>query len=133
MGRVTLTSDKLADAIGRELTIYHEEVNEKLREATRESMADLVRKTRATAPAGKKGTFRKAIAGDFRGLKRGSRNVSATWYVKAPHYRLTHLIVHGHATRDGDRTRANPFLQNALDEVLPEYEKKIEEALTSDK
>lgn len=133
MGRVTITSDKLADAIERELNIYHEDVNEKLREATRESMTDLVRKTRATAPEGKRGAFRKAISGDFRGLKKGSRSVSATWYVKAPHYRLTHLLVHGHATKNGGRTKADPFLKNALDEVLPEYEKKIEEALTSDK
>lgn len=133
MGRITITSDKLADAVAKELTIYHEEVNEKLREVTRQSMADLVRKTRATAPSGKRGAFRKAIAGDFRGLKKGGRKVSATWYVKAPHYRLTHLIVHGHATKNGGRTKSNPFLQNALDQVLPEYEKGIEEALKSDK
>lgn len=133
MGRITITSDKLADAIEQELTIYHEDVNEKLREVTRQSMADLVRKTRATAPEGKRGQFRKAIAGDFRGLKRGNRKVSATWYVKKPHYRLTHLIVKGHATKNGKRTKANPFLSNALDEVLPEYEREIKEVLTNGK
>ena len=133
MGRVTITSDKLADAIEQELTIYHEDVNEKLREVTRRNMADLVRKTRATAPEGKRGEFRKAIAGDFRGLARGSRKVSATWYVKKPHHRLTHLIVKGHATKNGDRTKANPFLQNALDEVLPNYENEIKEALQNGK
>jgi hypothetical protein len=133
MGRITITSDKLADAIEQELTIYHEDVNEKLREVTRKSMADLVRKTRATAPTGKRGLFRKAIAGDFRGLKRGSRKVSATWYVKKPHYRLTHLIVKGHATKNGDRTKADPFLSNALDEVLPEYENEIKEVLANGK
>lgn len=133
MGRVTITSDNLADAIDRELTMYHEEVNEKLREVTRKSMTDLVRKTRATAPEGKRGKFRKAIAGDFRGLKRGNRKVSAMWYVKAPHYRLTHLIVKGHLTKNGDRTKANPFLQDALDEVLPEYENEIKEVLSNGK
>ena len=133
MGRITITSDNLADAIDRELTMYHEEVNEKLRKVTRKSMANLVRKTRATAPEGKRGEFRKAIAGDFRGLKRGSRKVSALWYVKKPHYRLTHLIVKGHLTKNGDRTKANPFLQNALDEVLPEYENEIKEVLKNGK
>lgn len=133
MSRIEITPDKLAEAIDRELTIYHESVTEKLREVTRQSMAELVRKTRATAPEGKRGIFRKAIAGDFRGLKRGSRAVSATWYVKKPHHRLTHLLVHSHPTPHGRPTKADPFLQNALDEVLPEYEKNIEEVLTNGK
>jgi hypothetical protein len=133
MGRVTITSDNLADAIERELTVYHEEVNEKLREVTRKSMTDLVRKTRATAPEGKRGLFRKAIAGDFRGLKRGNRKVSATWYVRKPHHRLTHLLVKSHPTPNGGSTKANPFLQNALDEVLPNYENEIKEALKNGK
>ena len=131
MGRITITSDNLAEAIEKELTIYHEDVNEKLRDVTRRNMAELVRKTRATAPKGKRGQFRKAISGDFSGLARGRRTVSALWYVKKPHYRLTHLIVKGHATKDGNRTKANPFLQDALDEVLPNYEEEIKEVLTN--
>lgn len=125
---VTISADRLAQAIGEELTIYNEEVEEKLREATRETMAELVHTTRATAPKDT-GTFARHIAGDFRGLKRGNRNIHATWYVKAPHYRLTHLLVHGHATVDGGRTKSDPFLKNALDKVLPEYERKVEDAV----
>lgn len=132
MSRLTITPGELADALSRELTIYHEEVEERLRDATRESMAKLVKKTKATAPKGKRGNFRKNIAGDFRGLKKGNRNIKATWYVKAPDYRLTHLLVHGHATKDGDRTKADPFLEKALNEVLPEYEKAVEEAVKND-
>lgn len=128
MGRITLTTDKLAKAVEQELTTYHEDVLEGLRETTRASMADLVRKTRATAP-NRTGTFRRYISGDFRGLARGLHTVRATWYVKAPHYRLTHLLVHGHAKKDGGRVQGDPFLQNALDEVLPEYERAVEEVL----
>ena len=54
------------------------------------------------------------------------------WHVKAPDHRLTHLLVHGHATRNGGRTKADPFLQNALDTVLPEYETAVKEAVQSD-
>lgn len=132
MSRLSLTPDKLVEALQNELTLYGENVEEKLREATRESVSDLVKKTKATAPQGKRGTFRKNIAGDYRSLKKGSRHIKATWYVKAPDYRLTHLLVHGHATKDGGRTKADPFLQNALDEVLPEFERKVEEALKND-
>lgn len=57
---------------------------------------------------------------------------SYVWHVKAPDYRLTHLLVHGHATKDGGRTKGNPFLANALAQVLPEYERKVEEVLRND-
>lgn len=132
MSKVTITPDKLRDAIEEELTLYHKDVDERLRDVTRKSMADLVRKTKATAPVGKRGSFRKNIAGDFRGLKNTRRTINATWYVKAPDYRLTHLLVHGHAKKNGGRTKADPFLQNALDEVLPAYEQAVEEALKND-
>ena len=131
-------ADNFADQMGQVLTVYNEEINEKLREITRESMKKLVKETKATAPKGKrKGQFRKNIAADYQGLKRSARglrgqNVNAIWYVKAPDYRLTHLIVHGHATNDGGRTNANPFLQNAVNKVLPEYEQKVQEALRND-
>lgn len=132
MGKVVITSDKLAKAIEEELTTYHEDVLEKLRDVTRRSMADLVRKTRATAPKST-GAFSRHIAGDFRGLSRGLHTVSAKWYVKAPHYRLTHLLVHGHAKKNGGRVQGDPFLQNALDEVLPAYENEVKEAVKNGK
>ena len=117
------------------LTIYGEEINEKLRVVTTESMKQLVKETRATAPIGRRqGEYRKKIAADYSGTKRSARglrgqNVHATWYVKAPDYRLTHLLVNGHATKDGGRTTPDPFLQNAVDHILPEYERKVEEVL----
>lgn len=128
MGRIKLSGNQLAQAVSEELTIYNEQVEEALTEATREAMADLVRKTRATAPK-RSGAFRKHIAGDFRGLKRGTRNPHALWYVKAPHYRLTHLLVHGHPKRGGGWVDGDPFLHNALSEVLPAYENAVKEAL----
>lgn len=129
---VTITPDKLVEAIEQDLTLYREDVEEKLREATRQSMTNLVKKTKATAPKGKRGTFAKKIAGDFRGLKKGAPHIKATWHVKAPDHRLTHLLVHGHATKDGGRTKADPFLENALNEVLPEFERAVEEAVKHD-
>lgn len=128
MGKITITSDKLTKAIDEELTTYHEEILEKLRTVTRESMADLVRKTRATAP-NRSGAYRRHISGDFHGLAKGLHTVSAKWYVKAPHYRLTHLLVHGHAKQNGGRVKGDPFLAKALAEVLPEYEAAVKEAL----
>ena len=130
-----MANNDLSTQMEQVLTVYNEEVNEKLREITQESMKKLVKETKATAPRGRrKGKYRRSITADYSGTRKSPRglkgqNVNAVWYVKAPDYRLTHLLVHGHATRDGGRTRANPFLQNAVDKVIPEYERKVEEAI----
>ena len=128
MARNTITPDRLGDAIAQELTTYHEQTLEKIRGATRESVDTLVRKTRATAPK-ETGAFRRHIASDVKGLARGRHNVSALWYVKAPHYRLTHLLVHGHEKAGGGRVDGDPFLVNALAEVLPAFEEALKEAV----
>lgn len=141
--RIRVQSDGLSAALEAQLSIYNQEVNEKLTTAVEESINQLVKITKATVPRGpRKGQYRKNIAADKRELKHAKRSAhgglhgrvtSATWYVKAPDYRLTHLLVHGHLTRNGiDRTRANPFLQNAVDKVIPEYEQKVQEALSND-
>lgn len=122
--------DELGEAIEQQLTLYHEEVTKAIDEAGAESMRDLVKRTRATAPEGHRGTFKRKITSTVEKNKNGSTYI---WHVKAPEHRLTHLLVHGHATKDGGRTRANPFLTNALDTVLLDYERKVEEALKNGK
>lgn len=133
-----MADNDLGTQMTQVLTIYSEEINEKLREVTRESVKKLVKETRATAPIGRrdgKESYRKHIAGDYRGLKTSARglkgqDVHAIWYVKAPDYRLTHLLVYGHATRNGGRTTANPFLHNARERVVAEYEQKVQEVIS---
>ena len=126
--RVSL--EDLGAAITDELTTYHKEVTDRVNEVTGTTIKELVKKTKATAPKGIRGSFKKNIASKVEdaghGMKRG------IWYVKAPDHRLTHLLVHGHATKDGGRTAGDPFLANALDQVLPDYEKEIEEAVRND-
>lgn len=123
--------EDLADAIEEQLTLYHEGVTERVTAAGRKIIKKLVKLTRQTAPKGKRsgGNFARSIASKETKEPRGSRFI---WYVKAPNHRLTHLLVKGHATKNGGRTKADPFLQNALDQVLPEYEREIEEAVKGD-
>lgn len=129
--------DQLGTAIEQQLTIYGEEINERLTDITAQTMEDLVRKTKATAPK-RTGSFRKNITSDVTQLTKAKRKahgglhgrvIKSTWYVKAPDHRLTHLLVHGYAKKNGGRVKGDPFLQNALDEVLPAYEKAVEEAI----
>lgn len=119
--------DDLGAAIEQELTVYHDDVVKKVNKLSKDAVSKLVKITRQTAPEGARGSYKKSIASTL--VKKGSRGETYAWHVKAPDYRLTHLLVHGHATRDGGRTKANPFLQNAVDQVLPEYEKNVEEAV----
>ena len=138
MSRERIHVGELGSAMEQALELYAQDVQDGIIQVTESNMRNLVKQTKATAPTGRRhGQFKKNITADYQELRRvkklRGRTIRATWYVKAPDHRLTHLIVHGHATKDGGRTRANPFLQNALDSVLPEYERGIEEVLKNGK
>ena len=119
----------IGEAIGNELTIYHEQIVEKLDEAAENAAKKLVKLTKATAPKDS-GGFRRNIAS--KRLRKTENGSTYVWYVKPPDHRLTHLLVHGHATKNGGRTKADPFLENALETVRQEYEAAAEEAVKSD-
>lgn len=106
------------------LTDYGDDVNEEIAAITEGAMAELVELTKRTAPERTKG-FKKHIASETVHMRLGTRCI---WYVKKPYHAIVHLIVNGHATKDGGRTKANPFLKNALDVVLPKYYAEIKEA-----
>lgn len=118
----------LGDALRRELTIFHEGLVERLDAAGEKAIKRMVKRTKTTAPE-LTGSFRrnityKKVTADW---KEPSKFV---WCVRAPDYRITHLLVNGHANVDGSRTEGDDFLQNAKDEVLPEYERECEEAIS---
>lgn len=120
---------ELGKVISKELKLYGEAVTQRLDQAGENSIKRLVSITKKTAPVNT-GNYKKHIAWDI--SKESKLGNEYRWYVKPPDHRVTHLLVHGHATRNGKRTKANPFLQDALDTVLPEYEKAVEEAVKND-
>lgn len=122
--------EDLGTAIANELTVYHKNVIERVNESGRAAIKKLVKITKTKAPVGERGSFKKNITSQEKDAGNGMKTF--TWYVKAPDHRLTHLLVHGHATKDGGRTPGDPFLANALDQVLPEFEADIEEAVNND-
>lgn len=129
----SISPDGLHNAIQRELTLYRDSVQKSINDAGEKNAKKLVRITRQTAPRrGNHKPFYKSIAYKAR-QQTATGDMEYIWYVKDPNYRLTHLLVHGHQTRDGGRTRANPFLQNALDSVLLQYEKDIKEVIENAK
>jgi hypothetical protein len=122
--------EQLGDAIGKELTLYGEEIRDKVNKAGAKAIKELERKTKDTAPYNAR-AYHRHYADLIATKSETSRTGDKThfWYVKPPGHRLTHLLVNGHDTKDGGRTKADPFLRNALDAVLPEYERDVEEAV----
>lgn len=131
MARTTIRPSALGDAIAKELTTYHQDVIERVNKAGRRAIRSLVKKTKETAPV-QSGDFQEAITSTEE-VSKATGDKTFTWGAKAPHHRLTHLLVNGHAKVGGGRVPGNPFLKNALEQVLPEYEKEVEEAVKNDK
>jgi hypothetical protein len=129
MANQTVSIDQLGTALSAMLDGYSEEVKAKADEAGEKAIKKLVKLTKASAPI-KTGSFYRNIAWTVKPNVYGGKDFH--WYVKAPDYRLTHLLVHGHATVNGGRVPGDPFLHKALDEVLPEYLENLEGALSND-
>lgn len=130
MAKSAIQIKDLGAAIEKELTLYSKDVQDKVNKAGAHAIKEVERKTKDTAPFNARAYhqhFADLIATKTENSRTGDKKF--IWYVKPPAHRLTHLLVHGHETRDGGRTKADPFLQNALDAVLPDYEKAIKEAV----
>jgi hypothetical protein len=125
----TIRPTDLADAIRRELEIYHEDVVEKVNAAGKEASKKLLKLTRDKAPKAS-GDFAKSLA--VKEIDAGNGMKKFTLHARAPKHRVFHLLVHGHAKKNGGRVPGDPFLKNAVDSVLPEYEQAVEEAIRND-
>lgn len=127
----SIKSDDLDSAIEKELTTYHRNVVDKINVASEAAVKALVQKTKKTAPK-RSGNFRRSLSYKIEENK-ATGNKRFIWGAKYPHSRLTHLLVNGHAKKGGGRVPGDPFLKNALDEVLPAYENDVEEAVKNGK
>lgn len=123
----TVGVQDLSSEIAKELSLYSSEITEKIKKTTEVHAKKLLVKTKATAPIGKRESkkFKTSIKCEVQ--NETANSISYLWYVGGKNYRLTHLIVHGHAKRGGGRTKSNDFLKKAVDEVKASYEKAIEE------
>lgn len=120
--------DELNRAIMDSLEDYNKTIVEGVKKNTKRAMKDLVEKTKATAPVGKRAKHYKDSI-DSRTVSDTNYGISKLWYVKGSDYRLSHLLNNGHALRDGGRYPGTNFIGNAVDAIVPRYVQAIEEVI----
>lgn len=120
--------EDLNRAITDALDEYQETVVNGLKKSTSQAMRDLVKQTKKTAPVGKRDKhYRDSISSKT--LSETRYGIAKMWYVKGPDYRLSHLLNNGHALRDGGRYPGTNFIGKAVDQIVEEYLKEVEEVL----
>ena len=120
--------DNLANEIVAVMSEYTEEVEEAIPHIVDSTADAMVKEIRAAAP---KRTGRYAKGWTVRQL--GERTRSKEGYAKLvcnpKRYSIAHLVEYGHARRGGGRASGKPHIRPACDKLLPEFERKIEEAV----
>ena len=107
------------------LSDYAEDVREAVDEATTKTAADAVKKLKTNSMPFKDNTYSK---GWTKKVTRNRLYSQATVYNRTEG-RLTHLLEHGHALRNGGRARAFPHIAPVNDQVPEVFEEKLEAAL----
>ncbi len=118
--------DQLAAEIAKGLAEYSQEVVEKVNVSSEKVGKAAVKKLKQTSPK-KTGKYAKSwTMSTERAIGQPHKRIV---HVKAPHYRLTHLLEHGHAKVGGGRVEGRPHIRPAEEEVIREFTREVEEAI----
>lgn len=112
--------DDLAEAVNRQLDEYAGLASDEVKEAVRDTGRSVKADIQEHAPV-KTGAYRKSWA--VKETSESADSLSVTVHSRT-RYRLTHLLEHGHALRNGGRARAFPHIAPA--------EQRGQEALEAD-
>ena len=113
--------DNLTNEILRALRLYSNEVTEKVEDIKKEVATELVTQLKQTSPKDT-GEYAKS----WKVTKQGTKYIV---HVKAPHYRLTHLLEKGHAKTGGGRVGARVHIAPAEQRAIQQYLDKVERVL----
>jgi len=122
----TVKIDQLAAEIAKELSKYSQEVVEKVNISSEKVGKAAVKQLRQTSP---KKTGKYAKSWTMSTEKEIGQPHKRIIHAKAPHYRLTHLLEHGHAKRGGGRVEGRPHIRPAEEMVIKEFVAEVEEAI----
>ena len=121
-----ISVDQLAAEIAKGLAEYSQDVVEKVNVSSEKVGKATVKQLRQTSP---KKTGKYAKSWTMSTEKEIGQPHKRIIHAKAPHYRLTHLLEHGHAKRGGGRVEGRPHIRPAEEEVIREFTREVEEAI----
>jgi hypothetical protein len=120
--------NNLADAIMDAMLEYTEEVEEAIPDIVDGTADAMVKEISQTAPK-RTGEYAKGWTSRKLGERTRSKEGYAKLVCNPKRYSIAHLVEYGHAKRVGGRVAGKPHIRPACDKLLPEFEKKIEEAV----
>jgi len=118
--------DQLAAEIAKGLAEYSQDIVEKVNISSEKIGKEAVKQLRQTSPK-KTGKYAKSWA--MATEKEFGQPHKRIIHAKAPHYRLTHLLEHGHAKVGGGRVEGRPHIRPAEEMVIEEFVKEVEEVI----
>ena len=135
MSQVTVKPGQLAREILKDLNEYTDNVRVHVDDAVGEVAKESQKKLRATTGAEGSNVWRKYPTGwTIKSTRRKGYRKEEVW--NARHYRLTHLLEHGHVVKNGtgrnngrQKTRAFKHIGPINDKAQEELEKRIVEAI----
>lgn len=121
-----ISVDQLAAEIAKGLAEFSQDVVEKVNESSKKVGKAAVKKLKQTSP---KKTGKYAKSWTMSTEKAFGQPDLRIIHVKAPHYRLAHLLEYGHAKVGGGRVEGRPHIGPAEEEVIREFTREVEEAI----
>jgi len=123
-----ISVDQLAAEIAKGLADYSQDVVEKVNLSSERVGKEAVKRLKQTSPK-RYGKYAKSWT--MKTEPEVGQPHKRIVHVKAPHYRLTHLLEHGHAKVGGGRVEGIPHVRPAEEEVIREFTREVEEAIKS--
>ena len=118
--------DQLAAEIAKGLAEYSQDVVEKVNVSSERVGKAAVKRLKQTSPK-RYGNYAKSWT--MKTEPEVGQPHKRIVYVKAPHYRLTHLLEYGHAGVCGGRVEGRPHIRPAAEEVIRGFTREVEEAI----
>ncbi len=118
--------DQLAAEIARGLAEYSQGVIEKVNVSSEKVGKAAVKRLKQTSPK-RYGNYAKSWT--MKTEPEVGQPHKRIVHVKAPHYRLAHLLEYGHAKVGGGRVEGRPHIRPAEEEVIREFTREVEEAI----
>ena len=120
--------DQLAAEIAKGLADYSQEVVEKVNVSSEKVGKAAVKRLKESSPK-RYGKYAKSWT--VKTEPEVGQPDKRIVHVKAPHYRLTHLLEHGHAKVGGGRVEGKPHIRPTEEQVIRDFVAEVEGAIKS--